>query len=236
MTPRGFFFALKLGNVDRVPAVASRRELRLLLVVLALTLGPFFGLAVWAAQGAQAIWEAGLLNELLSPAGVPGALSSGLNTIGNLPVWAAVIAVSALVLYDRRGVKAGALVALSFASDLAAFVVKLLVERDRPDTAAVQQFFGADNFSFPSGHTVRATALVAAVIWLLAPPPTRVPLAVIGGIIAGLVMGYARVSLGVHWPTDVIGGTLLGISWFVLTTVLIFGGSQPRREVDSTAG
>ena len=210
----------------------SAGEVRLLLVVAALTLGPFIGLAVWAGQGAQAVWEQGLLNQLLSPAGLPGTLSNIVNAIGNLPVWAVIIAISALVLYDRRGVKAGALVALSFASDLAAFVVKILVERDRPDTAAVEQFFGADNFSFPSGHTVRATALVAAVIWLLAPARFRGPLAVIGGLIAGLVMGYARVSLGVHWPTDVFGGTLLGLSWFALTTVLVFGRLEPRHEVD----
>ena len=215
-----------------MPTGPTRGELRLLLLVAALTLGPFIGLAVWASQGAQAVWEQGLLNQLLSPAGLPGTLSNIVNAIGNLPVWAVIIAISALALYDRRGVKAGALVALSFASDLAAFVVKILVERDRPDTAAVQQFFGADNFSFPSGHTVRATALVAAVIWLLAPASIRVPLAVIGGAIAGLVMGYARVSLGVHWPTDVIGGTLLGISWFALTTVLVFGRPEPGHEVD----
>ena len=205
----------------------SAGEARLLLVVAALSLGPFIGLAVW---------EQGLLNQLLSPAGLPGTLSNIINAIGNLPVWAGIIAICALVLFNRRGVKAGALVALSFASDLAAFVVKILVERDRPDTAAVQQFFGADNFSFPSGHTVRAAALVAAVIWLLAPASIRVPLAVVGGLIAGMVMGYARVSLGVHWPTDVIGGTLLGISWFALTTVLLFGRPEPRDEVDGTPG
>ena len=203
-----------------------------MLVVAALTLGPFIGLALWARQGEQQVWEQGLLNALLSPVGLTGAFSSLVNAIGNVPLWAGIIAVATLLILDRRGALAAVLVALSFASDLAAFAVKIVVERDRPETAAVEQFFGADSFSFPSGHTVRATALVTIVIWLLAPARLRVPLAVAGGLLAGLVMGYARVSLGVHWPTDTIGGTLLGLFWFALTAILVFGIVQPRQQVD----
>jgi undecaprenyl-diphosphatase len=214
----------------------SAAELRALLVVATLTLVPFVGLAIWAAQGVQAAWEQGLLNMLLAPPGLAGAFSNAVNAVGNLPVWSVVIAAAAGAMLVLRGARAAALVALSFASDLAAFGVKVLVERERPDTAAVHQFFGADNFSFPSGHTVRAAALVAVVVWLLAPVRLRVPLAVVGGALAGLVMGYARVSLGVHWPTDTIGGTLLGISWFALTTIVVFGSIKPRPEVNGPQG
>jgi undecaprenyl-diphosphatase len=133
-----------------------------------------------------------------------------------------VIGLASIATGIVRGLNAAVLVALSFASDLAAFGVKLVVERDRPETAAVEQFFGADNFSYPSGHTVRAAALVATLIWLFAPARLRLPLAVAGGAAAGALMGFARVSLGVHWPTDTIGGTLLGIAWFCLTAALIW--------------
>jgi undecaprenyl-diphosphatase len=127
-------------------------------------------------------------------------------------------------------------VALSFAADLVAFVFKLLVERDRPATAAVEQFFGSDNFSFPSGHAVRAAALVAVVVWLLAPVSWRLPLAVIGGLSAGLAMGYARVSLGVHWPTDVLGGILLGIGWFALTALVASSVSRGSAHATTAPG
>ena len=220
----------------RTLTIPSRGELRLLLVIGALALGPFIGLAVWARQGAQAEWEQGLLTALLAPIGLPGGLSSTVNAIGNVPVWAVIIAISTLVMLDRRGVRAAGLIALSFASDFAALVVKVIVERERPATAVVEQLFGADSFSFTSGHTVRAAAFLAAFTWLLAPAKWRVPLAVVAGLIAGLLMGYARVSLGVHWPTDVIGGTLLGLCWFALTTILVLGRAQPRQQVDGPPG
>ena len=206
------------------PAEAVER--RPLLVVAIVALIPFALLAIWARFASPAPWEPGLMTALASQPGIVGDMSSAINLVGNLPVWAVVVAVTAVAMGALRGVRAAFLVALSFASDLAAFVVKLLVERDRPETAAVEQFFGFDSFSYPSGHTVRATALVAVVIWLLAPQKWRLPLAVIGGVIAGAVMGYARVSLGVHWPTDTIGGTLLGLGWFAITTALLLSGPR----------
>lgn len=196
-----------------------------------MTLVPFALLAIWARSASPAPWELGLLDAVAVGPGFSGDIVHATNALGNLPVWAIVVAVAAAFAAVIRGVYAALLVALSFASDLAAFAVKMLVERDRPDTPAVEQFFG-DSSSFPSGHTVRAAALVAVVIWLIAPAKWRVPLAVTGGVIAGAVMGYARISLGVHWPTDAVGGTLVGIAWFALTAWLFWPrvtSSERRR-------
>jgi undecaprenyl-diphosphatase len=132
-----------------------------------------------------------------------------------------VVVATAALLGIVRGLMAAILVALSFASDLAAFVTKILVERDRPETAAVEQIFGYETFSYPSGHTVRAAAFVAVVGWLLVPARWRLHAALVGGLTAGAVMGYARVSLGVHWPTDTLGGTLLGLAWFAITAFVV---------------
>jgi undecaprenyl-diphosphatase len=209
----------------------DRRGLAILAVV---ALGLFAGLAVWAKYLSPADWEIQALTNLAAQPNPLGAVVSALNALGNLPVWAVVIAVASVTVGYVRGLAAGVLVALTFASDLVAFLVKVLVERDRPDTAAVHEFFGPDNFSYPSGHTVRATAFVAVLIWLFVPARLRLPLAVMGGAVAGLVMGYARVSLGVHWPTDVIGGTLLGLGWFAVTSALIW--VQPREKADSAEG
>ena len=212
----------------------KRHDRRGLAIVAVVTLVLFAALAVWAKYLSPADWEIKALNTLAAQPDPLGAVVTVLNGLGNLPVWAVVILVTSLVVWRVRGVPAAVLVALTIASDAVAFLVKVIVERDRPDTPVVHEFFGPDNFSYPSGHTVRATALLAVLIWLFVPARLRLPLAVIGGAIAGLVMGYARVSLGVHWPTDVIGGTLLGLGWFAVTAALIW--VQPREKDERPEG
>ena len=187
---------------------------------------PFALLAAWARVASPAPWEPAILDAASIGHDTLADIVVAINVLGNLPVWAVLVAILAAGALALRRIVAAELIGLSFASDLAAFTIKLLVERQRPDTAAAEHVLGFDSFAFPSGHVVRAVALVAVLAWLAAPRRARLPLAVAGGTLAGLVMGYARVALNVHWPTDAIGGTLLGIGWFSLSVLLL---GRPRR-------
>ena len=102
-----------------------------------------------------------------------------------------------------------------------ATLAKMLVERGRPDTVNAHLLFGSDSFGFPSGHTARSAALAGALIWVFVPARWRLPLATVGAIVAGMVMGYARVAYGVHFPLDVLGGMLLGVAWFAATAAML---------------
>jgi membrane-associated phospholipid phosphatase len=215
-------------------AVGRTAAQRKLLLIALIALVPFALLATWAhglSPEASAAWERSVEAALALGTDAWSDLIRLINTLGNLPIWAAIVAVLAVLIYFARGLAGGILVGLSFLSDFAAFAVKVVVERARPETVATQHFFGPDSFSFPSGHVVRAVALATALAWVFAPPSARFKASVAAAVLGWLVMGYARVSLGVHWPTDTIGGALFGVAWFCVTAAIVAPLGVPVETV-----
>jgi hypothetical protein len=84
--------------------------------------------------------------------------------------------------------------------------VKFLVERPRPSGFSV---------GFPSGHTTAAAVFAVIALYLVSrecPRPTAgLPLQV-AALAMMILVGWARIVLHAHWPTDVLGGFLLGTS------------------------
>lgn len=119
-----------------------------------------------------------------------------------------VIGIIAYGLYRKNkrlaiaGVVAGATFALNS-------LLKLLIQRDRPETA---DFLAVHSFSFPSGHassTVVIFGLLAVILWQVLP---RVWARVVVGALVLLVVavGISRVYLGAHYPSDVVAGWVVG--------------------------
>lgn len=97
--------------------------------------------------------------------------------------------------------------------------LKALFGRPRPDLPTLTQVFTA---SFPSGHaTVSAVVfLTIGVLLAEAAEPRRLKLFYLGvAMFLTLVVGVSRIYLGVHYPTDVIAGWLLGSAWATLCWV-----------------
>jgi undecaprenyl-diphosphatase len=82
--------------------------------------------------------------------------------------------------------------------------LKLLVRRQRPAGEGGALYTRLDRHSFPSGHAVRGAAMVVLLAPLLA-PWGQVLFPLWGGLV-----GLARVALGVHFTSDVVGGWGVG--------------------------
>ncbi|MFF5103702.1 phosphatase PAP2 family protein [Streptomyces sp. NPDC000134] len=108
--------------------------------------------------------------------------------------------------------------------------LKAAVDRRRP--VWPDPVDSAHYAAFPSGHAMTATVVCGLLVWLLrrygAPRALRrAALAVAVVSVAGV--GLTRIWLGVHWPTDVLGGWLLG-ALVVTLAVLAHGRWAPERS------
>lgn len=112
-------------------------------------------------------------------------------------------------------------------------LVKWLVDRARPSLDPLADFSGA---SFPSGHTTAAAATYLAVALVLGLFVARRQRALLIGVAVGIAVavGCSRALLGVHWFTDVLGGLVLGWSWFAICSVM-FGGRRMNFGIAAAA-
>lgn len=101
--------------------------------------------------------------------------------------------------------------------------VKLGVDRVRPDEGIVSVL----SSSFPSGHAVRATAVYCLVAWVIWRATRSAAIRAATGVVVAFLLigiGLSRVYLGVHWPTDVLVGHLLGAAWLWLVVRILRPG------------
>ena len=136
-----------------------------------------------------------------------------LNWIGTgAPALALAVAYGVLIALARRP-WALLLYALAQAARPTDTLLKALVERPRPSAALIRVTEHASGWSFPSGHVFSAVLCYGALALLLGELglprwPRRVLTALC--LLVVLLMAPARVVVGAHWPSDVLGGWLWG--------------------------
>jgi undecaprenyl-diphosphatase len=201
-------------------------------VIVSLATGLSFALlATWIARHGAVI--PGIDNRI--HAWAVSHRSSASTTFARVITWGGVTAVTlpALVAVGalasqgagtlRRRLGAGVLLSgVAGAGVYVGLQIQAVLGRTRPPIADWAGAAGGP--AFPSGHTITGTLFAASCAWAFAARARsgwpRVAIWA-GAAVYAAAVGWSRVWLGVHWPTDVVGGWLYSVTWFAGTMAAI---------------
>jgi undecaprenyl-diphosphatase len=149
-------------------------------------------------------------------------------------LWAVVI-IAGSVLRHQTGSWRPLLILVAMAAGAVAIEmgVKLVISRPRPPV--IWMVVSESGPCFPSGHATRSATVYGGAACLTTRLRTfgQRTRMILWGMAFSLsfLVGISRVYLGVHWPTDVVGGWILaaGWAWIVLLTTGSMTESAPRK-------
>lgn len=109
--------------------------------------------------------------------------------------------------------------------------IKLSLLRERPAIAAhLTEFW---SYSFPSGHAmVSAAAYLTVGMMLASTQETKRARIYLVSLAVGMtvLIGVTRIYLGVHWPSDVVGGWCAGAAWALLFWVFMRRAAESKEN------
>ncbi len=144
--------------------------------------------------------------------------------LGGAPMLIAILFVAvAWLAYVRRWRPAISLAAIVLGGRVAVELLKLAIQRPRPFFSPYPVEIAS--LSFPSGHAANTMITFLALALLIARPGFRL-VAIAAAAAISVLIGVTRPLLGVHWPSDVVGGWAFGTAWVMI------GFELSRRWID----
>lgn len=155
------------------------------------------------------------------------ALRTGASIATLVGEWQSMMVVVAVatawLLFRRRFGDALRFAAVTLIGRLMILMQKEAVGRLRPE--AEEHLVVVKSLSFPSAHTANTMIVFLSLALIAAPERYRRP-AIAAALAGTLIVGLSRPMLGVHWPSDVIGGWSFGALW----VLLFHNATKPRGE------
>jgi undecaprenyl-diphosphatase len=181
-------------------------------------LGAAFALLVlalggWVLAAGTPAFDEPIARALGSLRGAP-QLWRGVTWLGDWPMRLLVGFGASLWLWRRRsGLAALVLLATVALQTLSNSALKAIFARPRPEVFDHLDYTW--DLSFPSGHAAQNACLWALVVLLVDRRLAWI------GVPLALAIGLSRVILGVHWPSDVIGGWMEGVAFALIGAEIV---------------
>lgn len=152
--------------------------------------------------------------------------------INGVPLIGFVVVLSLFLILLRRQIfRAVVLVSGLIITYELHLVLKFIFDRPRPEPS--QALLTLTDASFPSGHAALSMTFFGYLAYIILGEVlswrTKI-LVILGSVFAIATVGFSRIFLGVHWPSDVLGGYLLG-AWslvIMITTVRLWETAHPH--------
>lgn len=125
-----------------------------------------------------------------------------------------------LLLWKKHYLEARFFALDAFGGAVLSYFLKLAFSKQRPQLweSAINEM----TFSYPSGHALGSVVLYGFLSYLIAslyPRYARPAYSI--GVLLTVLIGFSRLYLGVHWPTDIVGGYAIGILWITICISLL---------------
>ena len=161
-------------------------------------------------------------------------MSAILAYLGGLLIMGLVIITICAITYKKQRIDLSLFTLISFVGSVViGWLFKEIIARPRPEIwPQIAPHFG---YSFPSNHTIYAVVLAGVLVAISYTSAWRTPVTIFA-MLWCVLMGLSRMYLGAHFPTDVLGGLCLGVSWLCLVTWIFIHFNFFQYRASTTAG
>lgn len=158
-------------------------------------------------------------------------IAKNLSLVGStwLVIVISLVTIALLFLVFKHRMELILFVWVALGSQLLNTLFKLWFRRERP---TIHRLIEQEGFSFPSGHSMAAFSLYGAIAYLLwrhMRHRAQRTLLILFTVLMTAGIGWSRVYLGVHYPSDVIGGYAASGAWLMLS-IVCFKAYRGRRQ------